>query len=76
MSPIMNLEEIQQKYSGEWVLIAYTNADENLQVIEGKVIAHSDSKEQIYQALEECDRDLPLAIEYMGQVPEDIAFIL
>ena len=50
--------------------------DENLQVIEVEVIAHSDNKEKIYQALEECDRDLPLAIEYMGQVPEDIAFII
>ena len=75
MSPIMTFEEIKQNYNGEWVLIAYTETDENLQVIKGEVIAHSANKEEIYQALESA-KDQPLAIEYMGQIPEDIAFIL
>jgi hypothetical protein len=75
MSLIMTFEEIQRNYDGEWVLIAYTETDENLQVIKGEVIAHSNNKEEIYQALESA-QDRPLAIEYMGQVPEDIAFIL
>ncbi|MDJ0687200.1 MAG: hypothetical protein QNJ41_01705 [Xenococcaceae cyanobacterium MO_188.B32] len=75
MSEIMSFEEIKQHYEGEWVLIAYTETDENLQVIKGEVVAHSADKEEIYQALESAS-DRPLAIEYMGQVPEDIAFIL
>lgn len=75
MSTIMTFEEIKQNYEGEWVLIAYTEADENLQVIKGEVIAHSTDKEKVYQALESA-QDQPLAIEYMGQVPEDIAFVL
>ena len=75
MSPIMTFEEMQQNYDGEWVLIAYSETDENLQVIKGEVLAHSANKEEIYQALESA-QDKPLAIEYMGQVPEDIAFIL
>ncbi len=75
MSGIMTFEEIQQHYDGEWVLISYTETDEKLQVIKGEVIAHSPNKEEIYKALESA-KDKPLAIEYMGQVPEDIAFIL
>lgn len=75
MTETMSFEEIKQHYEGEWVLIAYTETDENLQVIKGEVIAHSADKEEIYQALESAS-DRPLAIEYMGQVPEDIAFIL
>ncbi len=75
MSGIMTFAEIKHNYDGEWVLIAYTKTDENLQVIEGKVIAHSAKKEDIYRALESTTEQ-PLAIEYMGQVPEDIAFIL
>ncbi len=75
MSKIMTFEEIKQSYDGEWVLIAYTETDENLQVIKGKVIVHSANKEDIYQALEST-QEKPLAIEYIGQVPEDIAFIL
>ncbi|MFM2313403.1 MAG: hypothetical protein RLZZ04_2679 [Cyanobacteriota bacterium] len=75
MSEIMTFEEIKKNYHGQWVLIAYSEADEDLQVVKGKVIAYSTNKEDIYQALE-LAREQPLAIEYMGQVPEDLAFIL
>jgi hypothetical protein len=75
MSEIMTFEEIKKNYNGQWVLIAYSETDEDLQVVKGKVIAHSTDKENIYQALELAGEQ-PLAIEYMGQVPEDLAFIL
>ena len=75
MSEIMTFEEIKENYDGQWVLIAYSETDEDLQVVKGKVIAHSVNKEDIYQALESATEQ-PLAIEYMGQVPEDLAFIL
>ena len=75
MSEILTFEEIKLRYDGQWVLIAYTETDEDLQVIKGKVIAHSANKEDIYQASEAASEQ-PLAIEYMGQVPEDIAFLL
>lgn len=75
MSEIITFEEIKQRYDGQWVLIAYTEANDEFEVIEGKVIAHSAKKEDIYQALE-MSTEQPLAIEYIGQLPEDIAFIL
>ena len=75
MSKIMTFEEIRQNYDGQWVLIAYSETDEELKAINGIVIAHSANKEDIYQALEKAIEQ-PLAIEYMGRVPEDLAFIL
>ena len=75
MSRLMTFAEIERNYNREWVLIAYTKTDEDLQVTEGKVIAHSTNKEDIYRALEAIPEQ-PLAIEYMGEVPEDLAFIL
>ncbi|WP_036487493.1 hypothetical protein [Myxosarcina sp. GI1] len=75
MSEILTIEEIEQKYRGEWVLVAYSETDEDLETIAGKVIAHSAKKEEIYQALESAEEQ-SLAIEYMGQVPEDLAYIL
>ena len=75
MSEIMTFAEMRLTYDGEWVLISYTETDENLQVLKGKVLAHSPNKEDIYYALESVE-DQPLAIEYMGEVPEDLAFIL
>jgi hypothetical protein len=75
MSELMTFEEMQHRYDGEWLLIAYTEVDENLQVIKGEVLAHSLNQEEIYQVLERVD-DQPLAIEYMGQIPKDLGFIL
>lgn len=75
MSQIMSFEEIKRNYDGEWVLISYTETDENFQVIKGKVVAHSTNKEDIYKVLESA-KEQPLAIEYIGQIPEDLAFVL
>lgn len=75
MSELMNFADMERSYDGQWVLIAYTKTDDNLQVIEGRVIAHSVDKNDIYRALKAVPEQ-PLAIEYMGSMPEDLAFIL
>lgn len=55
--------------------IHYLEMDEDLQVVRGEVLAHSKEQEDIYQAIEKVGQQ-PLAIEYVGEVPEGIAFIL
>lgn len=75
MSQIMTFEEMQHRYDGEWLLIAYTEVDEDMQILAGEVLAHSPVQEEIYKALESIPEQ-PLAIEYVGKVPEDLAFIL
>ena len=75
MSETMTFEEMQRRYDGEWLLIAPKEVDEELQVVKGEVLAHSREQEDIYQALESLEEQ-PLAIEYVGQVPKDLGFIL
>lgn len=75
MSEVMTFEEMQHRYDGEWLLIAPTEVDEDLQVIKGEVLAHSPLQEHIYQVLTSISEQ-PLAIEYVNRVPEDIGFIL
>jgi hypothetical protein len=71
----MKMEEIQNRYQGEWVLIEYTALDEDLNVIEGEVIAHSPDQDEIYrQILNTQGKDI--AIEYFGEVPEDFAVMM
>ena len=65
----MRMSEIVKKYPGEWLLIEYQELDEDLDVKQGKVIAHSPSKEKIYQLLMET-KGKNIAIEYAGQLPE------
>lgn len=75
ISKILTLEEIISLYPDEWVLIAYTELDEDLNVIQGEVLAHSPDRDQLY------DNSLPrkgksVAIEYTGSVSEDLAVML
>jgi len=65
----MRLSEIKKKYRGEWVLIEYSKISTNLQVKEGKVLAHAPDKEDIYKALLRT-KGKNVAIEYCGKIPE------
>ena len=71
----LRLEEIRQRYDGEWVLIVNPVFDENLEVIEGSVWAHSTNVETIYQSLS-VSKGHSASIEYMGDLPEDFVAIL
>jgi short subunit fatty acids transporter len=75
MSQVITFEEMKQRYQGEWLLIAYKDLDDQMQVIEGEVLAHSPNQSHIYEILASIPEQ-PLAIEYVGQIPQDIAFIL
>ena len=73
----MRIEEIRKLYPDEWVLIEYSKLDDDLNVLEGEVIAHSPDKEEIYQAQMKV-QGRSLAIEYLGEIPEqdDLVVVL
>lgn len=72
---ILTLEEIIHLYPSEWVLIAYTELDENLNVIRGEVLAHSPERDLLYNnALSRKGKSV--AIEYTGPIPENLAAML
>lgn len=68
----MKMPEIAKQYKDEWVLIEYTKLDEQLNVEEGRVLAHSPSKEEIYKLLAHT-KGKQIALEYTGKFPKDIA---
>lgn len=71
----MTMEEIKKKFKGEWVLIEYSQLDEHLAVLDGEVIAHSLDKKFIYREQLRY-KGKQLAIEYLGEIPEDWAVML
>jgi hypothetical protein len=75
MNEILSYDEIQRRYDSEWVLIAYTEMDDNFEVVAGEVIAHSSIEQEIYKLLP-LGRGRNVSIEYIGKVPADIAFSL
>jgi hypothetical protein len=72
---VLTLEEMRQRYDGEWLLIAYSQLDEHLRVIAGEVLAHSRDRDTLYASLS-LGRGKDVAIECFAEVPEDMAFIL
>jgi len=75
MNQIMSLEAIKKEFAGEWVLIAYTELDDEMRVTKGQVLAHSPNRDEVYQKLLAI-RGQQVAVEYMGEVPEDLAVVL
>ena len=67
----LTLEEIQEKYPQQWVMIAYTERDEYLNVIRGEVLAYSPDCDEIEDYLPN-RKGKAVAIEYTGPIPEEI----
>lgn len=68
----MKMAEIAEEYKDEWVLIEYSELDEQLRVQEGTVLAHSPSKDEIYRLLAQT-KGRQVAVEYTGEFPKDLA---
>ena len=72
---VLSLDEIVQHYPNQWVLIAYTELDEDLNVVRGEVLAHDSDYDRLYrQSLSREGKSV--AIEYTGIVPDDLAVLL
>ncbi len=70
----MRIIDIFKQYKDEWVLIEYSKLDEELNVQEGKVRAHSPRKEDLYALLPKF-KGKDFTLEYTGEFPKDLAII-
>jgi hypothetical protein len=75
MAEVLSIQEMQSRYAGEWLLIAYTELDREMEVVRGEVLAHSPNREDIYHALLSA-KGRKVAVEYAGVIPEDLAVAL
>jgi len=75
MGAILSAQEMKSRYAGEWLLIAYTELDDEMNVIRGEVLAHSPDRDVIYRELLSMKKRA-VAIEYAGVIPDDLAIVL
>ncbi len=71
----MNLQEIYQRHPNEWVLIEFTELDDEFNVVAGEVVAHAPSKEAIDKILTTA-KHAKLALEFTGKWDEDTGYLL
>jgi hypothetical protein len=72
---ILTIEQMRETYIDEWLLIAFTAIDVNLNVLAGEVLAHSKNRDDIYSALRQRN-GRSFAIEYTGTLTSDTAYLL
>ena len=71
----MTMEEIHEKYNGQWVYMINLSEDDHGQVIGGEVAAYSDSRKKIMQAMLESEND-SIYIMYVGEIPKWVGIVL
>jgi hypothetical protein len=75
MDEILTIDEIKARYAPDWVLIGDPQTDEFQRLHGGKVLFHSPNREDVYRRAIELQPG-NFAFRYLGEWPEDMAFIL
>lgn len=75
MTEVLTLQEIETRFESEWVLVEDPEFDEQLQVLRGKVIFHSKSRDELDEK-DEALRPKSAAYLYTGAMPENTAIVL
>ena len=75
MNEVLTMDEIEERYNGEWVLLGDPETDEHHAVVRGRLIGHSPDRDEI----DRIDGKLiprRAAVLFIGDLPHDIGFIL
>ena len=77
MDEVLTIDEINQRYPDQWVLIGEPQTDESLEVLRGKVLYHGKSREKMYKAAKALPSPKYFATHYSGELFDpDVAYIL
>jgi hypothetical protein len=71
----MTFEEIKRQYPNQWVLIEFTTLDDELRVVDGEVLAHSASRDEIEKELTTL-RNEKIAGEFTGDGDTAEAYLI
>lgn len=74
---VESIHEINTKYNGEWVFLINCRVDEDGNLIEGEVVLHSKSRDEIFRNMNKY-KDSPsmISIRYAGKIPEGVNVLL
>lgn len=75
MKKVLSIKEIKVHYKQEWILIGSPVYSKLNEIIEGRIIAHSKNRDEIYRKAKSVE-EKTIAIFYNGKLPQDAAVIL
>jgi hypothetical protein len=76
MSELLTFPEMRDRYQNQWLLILCQETDRGFNLISGQVLAHSENRDEIYDAIETLHPKGTISIEYTGELPDNWAVIL
>ena len=68
MEETATIEEIERKYKDEWVIIEVLEENEFEEPTKGRLIAHSKSRDEIYDLLK--DKTADISVFITGEIPK------
>lgn len=75
MDRVLTLEQIEERFESEWVLVEDPETNDALEVQRGKVRWHSKDRDEVYRKAVEL-RPKRFAMLYTGKIPKDTAIVL
>ncbi len=75
MSDELTVKEMKSQFHSEWVLIEDPETDDALEVQRGRVLYHSQDRDEVYRKAVEL-KPRHFAMLYTGTLPKDTAIIL
>lgn len=71
---IQTIEQINKQYNGNWVFLINCEVAENGDIVQGEVICHSKSREEVFRKMHECkNSDTMFSIRFAGEIPEGVS---
>lgn len=75
MADLLSLQEIQERFAAEWVLLADPQTNQALEVQGGEVLFHSKDRDEVYRRAIAL-RPRRFTVLYTGLMPPDTAIVL
>jgi hypothetical protein len=71
--PLLTKEQMKARYPHQWLLITDYQLDGSTSLRKGRVVAHSEGREDIHRALKEYSGSL--CIHFTGSLPRDTGIL-
>ena len=73
----MNMEEIREKYNGQWVYLINCEESKRGKIMGGEVVLYSENRDDVFRDMEKYDHEPSLTyLRYVGVIPESESFLL
>ncbi len=75
MNDVMTLDEVNEQFDSEWVLLGDIVQNDHHEIVRGRVLFHSKDRDEMYRKLVEL-RPKRAATHFTGAMPAGTAIVL